>query len=381
MQKVVGVAAVLTVTCCFGWATVQKPESRPSVECCRPSTHQVTYTGTLSHTTGFGIASTIVNGRQFTLYVTGPSQPEPNYATWESSDSGTTWVEVDKTKGISRIDSKHNSYWRSPSDPQVIYSSILDVRSHDAGSTWQQLVPRIDGLPSEDFAFSFTKRKGYRVEFNLAAIAPRDPQTVYAGMTLKGDVNDRTFWPATYVSHDSGDTWTKFTDDVWGSQPIGTSPVDPNVMYGVHFERGTGRRVIVKSADGGRHWSPVSEYRALNESVRFKGETRSKQRRRERIRPIYIDVAQWVFDPSDVNIVYLVSNKGVYRTINGGQNWCLLDFGIDAWDGVSEMVLNPLNPREIFIGAFAGIFRSEDRGCHFENISPANSRRVDKPPQ
>jgi hypothetical protein len=86
------------------------------------------------------------------------------------------------------------------------------------------------------------------------------------------------------------------------------------------------------------------------------------------------EVVQFVIDPSNENIVFVVPNKGIYRSLDGGGTWCLLDLGFDEIEGVHSIAISSPHPLEIFVGTTHGVSYSSDRGCHFTRIYPELSR-------
>jgi photosystem II stability/assembly factor-like uncharacterized protein len=173
------------------------------------------------------------------------------------------------------------------------------------------------------------------------------------------------------MSTDGGETWTKFTDalqsfDVVGvyATPLGISPVNPEIMFGQSAQG------IVKSVDRGKHWEPVGQQALISAAPRSVEERKTGRRIVGGRLGFGVVAKQFVFSPSDESVLYIVSNKGVYRTLDGGLHWCLLDLGFDVVDSYNNAALSPTDTKELFVGTAYGLFRSRDRGCHFERIYP-----------
>jgi photosystem II stability/assembly factor-like uncharacterized protein len=303
---------------------------------------------------------------------------------WKTEDGGRNWVwsstvlfDVPSTVlccGSNPI--------QSPSDPRVLYKYLpelgLYLRSDDSGSTWQLPRYEVDSTPREDLAYRVAGNRSYRLNFSLAAIHPRQPLTLYAGIdvvpwartiTDAPPLEEHTL-PGLYVSGDGGETWKKFSDKLESFDylfqviPVGISPSHPDLMYGV-CPAG-----ICKSTDGGKGWSAVGEQSLLGEVPRSVEEKRTGRKVLGGRLGLGIAVRQFVFDPLNDKTVYIVSNKGVFRTLDGGETWCLLSLGFDVAYSYYDAALNPSNPKELFVGTAYGLFRSKDRGCHFEKIYP-----------
>jgi hypothetical protein len=271
-------------------------------------------------------------------------------------------------------------FLEAPGHPKILYKLLdtrLFLRSENGGRTWRHPRFSVDGVSKEKFAFEVSKNKSYRLEVDIAAIDPIRPLTLYASLVVdpparrnaRGDLVKWYELPGLYVSHDGGESWSKFTEvllslsrNLMGPSPMGISPSNPNIMFG------ESRDGAVKSTDGGRTWTTVGQEKELNQEVQLRGGT-------GRPRPlsgpfVRLEVWQFVMHPSDPNVVYIVSNKGVFRTLDGGRTWCLLNLGFDTVDAYYNAALNPLNPQELFVGTAHGFFFSKDQGCHFERIYP-----------
>ncbi len=228
---------------------------------------------------------------------------------------------------------------QAPSNPRIIYQDtanlLLFLRSDDGGETWQLPQFSIEGTPREDLAFRVARQKGYRVWFKIAAIHPRQAMTVFATIAvvpwegpLDGIPKPVYRVEGVYVSQDGGETWSKFTDALTADEPIGISASKPHIMFG-HGPQG-----IVRSTDRGVHWDPVGQQAALEAGVRFLAE---KQKEARSSRRIGLEVRQFVIDPNDDGRVFIVSNKGLYRSLDGGQTWCLADLGFDVLNSINSV--------------------------------------------
>ena len=284
-----------------------------------------------------------------------------------SIDMGQSWMVYRENIPSLTMD---QSLMQAPSSPKILYKNLDDIRlflrTEDNGETWKMPRFEVEGISKEELALRIGGSKSYIAQFVLAAIHSHDPLTLYASISVFPWGSN--FWgsdlpqydlPGLYISHDGGDTWSKFAEELRNGAPLGISPVKPLLMFG-HAKQG-----VVKSTDGGEHWRLVGqaellERRPLGHSF-IKGFVKG------------LEVDQFVLDPSDENIVYIVSNKGIYRSLHGGDTWVLLNLGFDIIDGITSMALNPLNPNEVFAGTILGTFYSKDRGLHWQKIYPPQS--------
>ena len=220
-----------------------------------------------------------------------PYGPSEERGLYRSTDGGQNWQRViakDENTGASDVEI-------DPSNPDVVYASMWEVRegpwedgnefngsggglfkSTDGGSTWHQLT---NGLP-KDLAQIYV------------AVAPSDSRRLYASLAAaSGKLN-------VYRSDDSGETWAQITDDPRPSGRIGggdlpiprVDPKNPDVLY-------VASTVTMKSTDGGKTWTS------------FHGA------------PGGDDYQNLWINPSNGNIILLVSDQGALITVNAGASW------------------------------------------------------------
>jgi len=196
----------------------------------------------------------------------------------------------------------------------------------------------------------------------------------------------------------AGQTWTNVSDSGFVTGSIGAiavAPSDANVVY-VGTGQGTLRGNVsigfgvYKSTDGGRTW-------------RQNGLRDAGQIARLRVHPadpdlVYAAVIGNPFTPSDA--------RGVYRSRDGGKTWTRVLF-ISAKTGVTDLAMDPQNPRVLYAAAWtgqrlpwtiisgseeSGLYRTTDGGDSWEKlggglptgvvgkigiaISPANPDRI-----
>jgi hypothetical protein len=297
-----------------------------------------------------------------------------NEAIFVTPNSGTNWKREFRAWGMPSNLPNGGSLVEAASDANVIYKAVQDVglylRSDDRGNSWTLPKYSIDGLSREDFASRVSGKISYHVTFDIRGIHPKQPLTVYAGLEVvpwsPRIYSKEQFQPkhvsGLYVSRDGAETWSKFTDAVCGDCAFAIDASDPGLMYG------QGPQGIVKSTDGGNRWVRVGAGDPLYSppGILFDHQHIPK----DPASPGGINVIQFAIDPGKSNTVYIVSDKGVYRTEDGGKTWCLLNLGFDVLHAYNSVVVNPLNSKELLVGTAFGIYRSEDRGCHFKRVYP-----------
>ncbi|MEI6889483.1 MAG: T9SS type A sorting domain-containing protein [Bacteroidales bacterium] len=140
-------------------------------------------------------------------------------------------------------------------------------------------------------------------------------------------------------------------------------PTNPDVVYA-----GTGGGGIWKSTDGGQNW--VDKSGGLN----------------------LITFGAIAIDPSNPEVIYagtgeytwvlterFYSGDGLYKSINGGDNWTKIEAEFDTVTEFTALAVSPHNPNVVIAaiaknlnGAFQnqGIWRSADAGIHWTCVLP-----------
>ncbi|MBV8197781.1 MAG: glycoside hydrolase, partial [Candidatus Eremiobacteraeota bacterium] len=246
--------------------------------------------------------------------------------------------------------------------PNIFYMAAVNGgiwKTRDAGRTW---VPIFDGQST--------------ASIGALAVAPSNPQIVYAGSGEGLQRPDLSVGNGIYKSSDGGATWTHL--GLRDGQQIGSMAVDsanPNRLfvavlghpYGPNDERG-----LYRSLDGGASFA-----RVLFENSNAGA----------------FDVA---IDPHDSNTVYAtlwaarqapweigasfeIAGSGVFKSADGGTTWARLTAGLPARIGRSEVAVAPSNPQIVYVYAdvegkgddSGALYRSGDAGAHFARVNDA----------
>ncbi|MBK9799608.1 MAG: T9SS type A sorting domain-containing protein [Bacteroidetes bacterium] len=202
---------------------------------------------------------------------------------YKSFDSGASWFQTDSTKMAMDL-------VMDPTDTNIVYAGIGNLgtagtgvyKSTDAGSTWVQLV---NGLPVIN-----TGR-------TCIAINPLNPSVVLA------HIADDLISNGLYKSTNKGLSWTLLNGNDfasyqgWYSKCLLFSQADTNTIY-------VGGVYGFKSVDGGANFNQITTYNPNNLADEP-----------------WPDLHDLVVNPSDPTKLYLLTDAGLYRSNNGGQNW------------------------------------------------------------
>jgi photosystem II stability/assembly factor-like uncharacterized protein len=167
-------------------------------------------------------------------------------------------------------------------------------------------------------------------EVHNLLVDPRDPTSIYAS-TYKG----------LFKSTNSGKLWVPFwvAPSEVGEINVRFDPADVNTIYlgtfaGERFGSYVG--ALLRSKDGGKTWEDITGV--------VKG-----------------GIHDLAIHPTSPEIIYVASEGGLFKTLNGGKSWGSLRHTGD------QVFLNPGSPEEVYAG---GLYYSKDGGDNFDCISP-----------
>jgi photosystem II stability/assembly factor-like uncharacterized protein len=236
---------------------------------------------------------------------------------YPSRDSGTTWQAANSGLGA----------------PQI-HAVELDARTGTLFAATEDGLFRLTTTPGPaDPNGGFARIGGETLHLPVLsiAIAPSNPQVMYAGTYRRG----------VFGSRDGGISWASVGDIFHDRLIVPGVAVDPrddqNVFARVLFERN------YKSSDGGATWHAV-----------WTG------------MPVEAQVGTVSFAPGDPTQMFAGTNIGLYTSTDSGESWTLTGL---ADQTVFAIWLDPGNPRARLVGATDGLYRSEDGGTTWTRIA------------
>lgn len=229
-----------------------------------------------------------------------------------------------------------------PSDPSTVWAGTEPsavFRSTDGGDSWEQLTGLTGVSSSDDWAFP---PRPYTHHVRWLEIDPSDPDRVYVGIEAG----------ALVITPDGGETWI---DRPEGSRrdnhTLATHPDAPGRVYSA---AGDG---YAESNDSGQHWTHPQD--GLEHTY----------------------VWGLAVDSGDPDTVLVSSAHGagnahghggsenadayVYRRTDGP--WERVD-GLPTGEGVVRATLGAGDPGEFYAANNHGLFRSTDRGEHWQQL-------------
>ncbi|HLF62760.1 MAG TPA: hypothetical protein VI603_03370 [Saprospiraceae bacterium] len=166
---------------------------------------------------------------------------------------------------------------------------------------------------------------------NAIAFHPDDPNTIYACTPAGG------LW----VSTNNASTWEPLTDGLpsIGVSGIVINPQDPDIMYLLTGDGDGGHKFsigVLKSMDGGVTWLPTGLTFNTTETIRG---------------------YKILMHPDDPDTVFVAASNGIWRTLNGGDDWTL---EIEEW--FTDIEFKPESPAAMYAVSLDDFYRSSNTG-------------------
>jgi len=262
-----------------------------------------------------------------------------------------------------------------PTNANILYVATNDAvyKSRDGGGTWERFP-------------SFSARR-----VTTLAIDPQLPATIYAG--TMGDavykspdggqhwlphnvglkehvsfVNQFVFHPTlsekiyiattvgAFYSKDAGREWEermKGMKEVHIVTSMAINPKDPTILFG-----GT-TGGMYRSDDGAMTWKRINNG-LIPES--------------ELMASMALGVNAIEIDRTNPTVVYAGTTKGLFRTMNKGEQWERIGQSLpDPF--VSSIVIHPTEPLHLYIGGPVGIWKSSDGGKTWQEMNQGLATR------
>src|SRR5215469_556580 len=247
-----------------------------------------------------------------------------------------------------------------PGNPSVYYVGAAAggvFKSVDGGLTWKPI-----------FEHESTASIG------AIAIAPSNPNFVWAG-TGEGNIrNDVIDGHGVYFSSDAGHSW-KFMGlrETQQISEIAVDPIDPNTVFvGAmgHAWAPNAERGVFKTTDGGKTWKKVlfvNDTTGVSDLALDAGN------------PKVIFAGMWEFRRYPWTLNDGGPNSGLYRSTDGGETWEKLTKGLPEGPlGRIAVAVAPTNPDHVYcmIGTKQGmLWQSTDMGDSWTSVT--NNRALD----
>lgn len=251
-----------------------------------------------------------------------------NGGIFRSTDSGRNWAAAGRPKTNSRIQ------WLEvdPGTPGTLWLGVDNPgkpalwRSRDQGATWSVVTDKYSGQ------MMTLHPVGYRIAF-----APSRPADIWVPSTNLH-----------YRSRDGGKSWSDFRVENQDAYAMAVDPQNPEVVYaGGH---GGDKAHLARSDDGGKSWKPVGA--GLEP-------------------PVYT----LVVDPADSATVYAASRSSrVWKSVDRGATFTALAGPPGGTEDIYTLRFEPGKPGHLWLASEKGLFRTTDGGATWQRSDRASGR-------
>lgn len=240
-----------------------------------------------------------------------------------------------------------------PGDPNIVYVGSASGgvwKTVNGGITWQ---PLFDKQPI--------------ASIGDMAVVPSNPDVVYVGTGESNVRNSVSFGNGVYKTLDGGKSWIHLgLEDTHHISRIVIDPKNTSTVFvgalghafGPSSERG-----VYKSTDGGNTWKLALYTDARHGVADMDINPRN---------PNIVYAAFWHFERKPWTFVSGDENGGLYKSIDGGNNWRKITRGLPKLVGRMGVKVAPSNPDVVYVIAESTqgtLFRSDNGGDSFSLIS------------
>ncbi len=275
---------------------------------------------------------------------------------WKSTDGGISWRNVsDKFFKTAPV----GALAVAPSDPNVIYAGMGESFIRGDMMTG-------DGIYKSTDAGKTWQHMGLSGTHVISEIAvdPRNAEVVY--VAALGHVFGPNPERGVYKSSDGGRTWKRvlYRDENTGAVDISIDPHNPRILFAslwqayrkpwVMSSGGPGSG-LYRSTDGGDTWTNISDHPGLPAGILGK-----------------IGVSVSGADPNRVYAIIEAKNGGVFRSDDDGATWQRLyhqsELTQRAWYYM-RIYADPRNKDVVYAPEVDGLFKSVDGGKTFKPLA------------
>jgi photosystem II stability/assembly factor-like uncharacterized protein len=248
-----------------------------------------------------------------------------------------------------------------PTNPRVFYFGAVDGgvwKSANAGQSWTNLTDGRTSLAS----------------IGAVAVAPSDPNVIYAGGGEADFREDYTYGDGVERSTDGGRTWSHL--GLYDARHIARIVVDPrdaDVAYVAAMGHGAGpnpMRGVFRTRDGGRNWQKVLFVDDSTGAIDLAMDSKN---------PRVLYAALWRMQRLPWGFTAGGGRSGLWKSIDGGEHWTELTFNEGMPHrpiGRIGVAVSAADPERLYAtietppeDSTGGIFRSDDGGRSWQRTS------------
>lgn len=267
---------------------------------------------------------------------------------WKTTDGGRTWRNVsDKVRQ------------EEPEEPRPMGEAAAEEEAEaEASSREDETEGRV--RPGDEFGSA---------SVGAVAVAPSDPNVVYAGMgsaCIRGNVSPGD---GVYKTTDGGESWQHLGLPEAGQiGRIQVHPEDPDLVYVAVLGNAFGpssERGVYRSRDGGRTWENV---------LYVSDEAGAVDLAMDPTNPRILYAATWQAVRKPWTAISGGPGSGLYKSTDGGETWRQLTEGLpEGILGKIAVTVSPAQPDRVWTliehEEEWGLYRSDDGGKRFRRVS------------
>ena len=248
-----------------------------------------------------------------------------------------------------------------PSNPRVFYFGAVDGgvwKTTNAGVSWTNV----------------TDGKSNIASVGAIAVAPSDPNVVYAAGGEADFREDYTYGDGVHRSTDGGRTWMHLgLDDARHVARIVVDPRDADIVYVAAMGHGAGpnpTRGVFRSRDGGRNWQKVLFVDDSTGAIDLAIDPGN---------PRHLYAAMWRMQRMPWGFSAGGGRSGLWKSTDAGDTWTELTFNEGMPRGPIGRIgvaVSPADPERVYAtietppeDSTGGIFRSDDAGKTWQRTS------------
>ena len=244
-----------------------------------------------------------------------------------STDGGSTWEDITENLGVAGDGTGRlgpvAQLWVDPSG-HVLYAlgsipTASLMRSLDGGATWEDV-------------------SAGNEEWGGLIIDPRDPTRLFYYINPS---SASTF----FVSTDRAQTWSELT--------------------GPEFDWA---KAVSVAAPGTPAAAIEANAAFLTDSTFYSDETVTDASNGLQVQAVVREV---VIDPGDPSVLYVPTERGVYKSVDGGATWHRANLGMTD-TSVTTVVVDPVTPSTVYAITSAGLMKSLDGGATWTTSPEVN---------
>jgi photosystem II stability/assembly factor-like uncharacterized protein len=280
---------------------------------------------------------------------------------WKSTNYGVSWTNISDGQ-LAGPSASIGAIAVAPSNPEILYAGTGETDIRNTFITGDGVYKSTDAGKT----WHYTGLADTRTISNIV-IDPKNPDIVYASSMGHVFVPDPD--RGVFKSTDGGKTWKKilFVDDKTGVISLVMNPANPEVLYAAAWQAqrmpwgltsGGPGSGIYKTTDGGAHWTNITRSEGLPQGVLGR-----------------IGVAVSASNPRIVYAILQAKEGGVFRSDDAGKTWRRVNAEWMLRQRAfyyMTIYVDPKDPNTVYAPNVDALWVSRDGGKSWKKLRPAH---------